>query len=386
MQAELTPAPAAGGVYIHFPFCIRKCRYCDFYSITEISLVPSFLQALETEIGLRKDPQLAFDTLYFGGGTPSLLAPEQTARVIEQVGRAYRLSGDAEVTLEANPGSVDFSRISRFRAAGVNRVNIGVQSFSDRNLRFLGRIHTAAEAMGTLESCRRAGFDNIGIDLIYGLPEQSDADWLADMSRAVSFRPQHLSCYMLTYEAGTPLDRLRCRKQVRPLSDQRVASLFRATVDYLAQNGYLHYEISNFAASRRHMSRHNRKYWNFLPYMGLGPAAHSYQPPVRRWNRADVAAYLRSLSENRLPPAGEEVLTRRQEMIEAVYLGLRQTDGMSLPVFKGRFGQDFKEIFAGRLNDLQEDGLLRTTAERCALTPEGMLFLDTVAGRLVLEL
>ena len=335
---------------------------------------------------LTEGPLTPYDSLYLGGGTPSLLDPFQVARIIERISRSYRMLSGAEVTLEVNPGTVDLARISGYRTAGVNRVNIGIQSFSDQKLRFLGRIHTAREAARTIAWARRARFDSIGIDLIFGLPDQSEADWLADLEQAVAYRPEHLSCYMLTYEDGTPLDRLRRQNRVRPLAEERVAALFQLTIAFLSRNGYHHYEVSNFAAADRYKSRHNCKYWNFLPYVGLGPSAHSYLPPVRRWNGADVTGYIRDISDGKQPLAGEETLTRRQEMIEAVYLGLRQTEGVSLFRFQKRFGEDFRKVFAGCLPELAQDGLIRIASERCALTRQGMLFLDTVAGRLVAEL
>ncbi len=385
MQEALNPPPGAGGVYVHIPFCLRKCPYCDFFSTTDLSLADPFLLALEKEMGLAGDRSFPCDSLYLGGGTPSLLDPSQAARILDGAARSYRLLDGAEVTLEANPGTVDFARIAGYRAAGFNRINVGVQSFDGRRLGFLGRIHTARDATRTLEWARRAGFDNVGLDLIYGLPGQTEAEWRDDLEQALSWSPEHLSCYMLTYEKGTPLDRLRRRNRVRPLEEGRVAGLFRFTVNHLARRGYHHYEISNFARAPRLRSRHNRKYWNFQPYVGLGPSAHSYLPPVRRWNRPDVGAYIRDLEGGRRPASGEETLTRRQEMIEALYLGLRQTGGISLAGFSGRFGAGFEEVFPDGLPALMRDGLVRIDAGRCALTLEGMLFLDAVAARLAAE-
>lgn len=378
--------PDAGGIYIHIPFCLQKCPYCDFFSVTDRSLVPPFLDAVLHEMDLTSDRHTPFDSLYLGGGTPSILDPEQVARLLAGAHRSYRLLADAETTLEVNPGSVDLERVRGFREAGVNRINIGVQSFRNENLRFLGRIHSAEEAVRTLDRARRAGFDNVGMDLMYGLPDQTEADWLFDLEQAVAQRPEHLSCYMLSYESGTPLERLRKQNRVKPLGDDRVGALFQATIAFLGERGYRHYEVSNFASSSRALSRHNRKYWNFSAYIGLGPSAHSYLPPLRRWNHADVKEYIRELEEGNLPVAGEEKLTRKQGMIEAVYLGLRQTDGMSFDRFEKRFGEDFGQVFGSTLTGLVEEGLICVTSARCTLTLQGMLFLDTVAARLVSEL
>jgi len=370
------------GIYIHVPFCLRKCRYCDFYSVTELNQRDAFVAALRREIELALDPG-PVDSLYFGGGTPSLLDPEQVAAILSAAQVRFSFLPNVEVTLEANPGTVDNATLTGFKAAGVNRLNLGIQSFEDRQLTFLGRIHTAIEALQSTEAARSAGFTNLGLDLIYGLPGQSEADLVQDVEKAVAFQPEHLSCYLLTYENGTPLDKERELGRVVPLSEKEAASRFMELRKLLEASGYGQYEISNFARSEQYRSRHNSKYWNFIPYIGLGPAAHSFIEPVRYWNHRELSAYLADLEKGQLPVRAKESLTPSQLMIEAIYLGLRQTRGISIPDFNQKFAVDFQQFFQKVLSDTGLNELLATEGEYCRLTPRGMLVMDTVVGRFV---
>jgi len=370
------------GIYIHVPFCVTRCRYCDFYSQTDLSLRGAFVDALVREIELGPDPGPA-DSLYFGGGTPSLLEPTQIARIIRSIRTRFTLSPDAEITLEANPGTVDERRLPDFRVAGVNRLNLGIQSFDDDNLAFLGRIHTAAEASRAVEAARAAGFNNLGLDLIYGLPGQTATDLQKDLGKATAFNPEHLSCYLLTYEKGTLLDKQREQGAVAPLAENTTADLFLVNRDFLDRLGYGQYEISNFTRSDQYRSRHNCKYWTFAPYIGLGPAAHSFLAPVRYWNHRDLGVYLAELEKGRLPIKAKETLTVNQQMIEAVYLGLRQNRGIPIADFNQRFSADFRTLFEPVLSDPLLDKLLELDADFCRLTPQGMLVMDTIVARFV---
>jgi oxygen-independent coproporphyrinogen-3 oxidase len=271
-----------------------------------------------------------------------------------------------------------------FRAAGINRLNLGIQSFNDRNLVFLGRIHDAATARRALTAARAAGFENIGLDLIYGLPGQEPANWRADLHAALETAPSHLSGYMLTYAPGTPLEADRIAGRIRPLSEAAVADLFDITVDVLTENGFVHYEIANFARAGNPpaWSRHNRKYWNQAPYLGFGPGAHSYDGRVRYWNDADLDAYRQALESGHPPPGGEEILTREQRMIEALFLGLRQTAGIDIQEFETRFAVQFVELFGPALTDLAGMGLATLEKGFCRLTRSGLLVADAAAARL----
>lgn len=370
------------GIYIHVPFCVRKCRYCDFYSTTDLARRRAFVDALIHEIEIAPDPGTA-DSLYLGGGTPAVLDPAQVARIIAAARARFVFRSDTEITLEANPGTVDKKILSGFKAAGVSRLNLGIQSFDDHNLDFLGRIHTGRESVRAIEAARAAGFENLGLDLIYGLPGQTAQNLSRDLEQAAAFNPEHLSCYLLTYEKGTQLEIDREKGTVLPLSESRAADLFVLTRDRLDQLGYTRYEISSFARSQAYQSRHNRKYWNFAPYIGLGPAAHSFLAPERYWNHRDLDKYLADLGNGHQPVAAREVLDNSQQMIEAIYLGLRQTRGIPIPDFKERFAVEFETLFQPVLTDSGLRQLVEIRDGFCRLTLKGMLVMDTVVARLV---
>ena len=283
-------------------------------------------------------------------------------------------------------------RLEGYRRSGVNRINIGVQSFTDKNLGFLGRIHSAKEAALAVLQARKTGFDNIGLDLIYGIPEQTRTSWENDLEIAAGYEPEHLSCYMLTYEPGTPMERRLKQGLFRPLSDSRLGRLFQTTIDYLENRGYGQYEISNFARNRprnipgrcrRNRSRHNQKYWSFAPYLGLGPSAHSFEKPSRWWNHRSVSRYISDIEAGRKPISGKETLTRQDRIIEAIYLGLRKTEGIDIDRFDLEFGIGFQKTFGPVLEHLRDAGQLTIENGRCALTRKGMLFLDSIASMLV---
>lgn len=378
------------GLYVHIPFCINKCPYCDFYSITDLSLKSEFMGALMQEMQLTRNDALQFDTLYMGGGTPSVLDAKNIGQIIENAHQSYEILDNAEITLEVNPGTITTEQLEAYRHTGVNRIIIGVQSFDQANLHFLGRIHTSTDANLAVKWTREAGFENIGLDLIYGLPEQTIESWLMDLRHAVEAEPQHLSCYMLTCEPGTPLDKNRQEGRFQPLSERQVSELFETTLSFLSSHGYVQYEISNFALARSdristqnsepNQSRHNQKYWSFVPYIGLGPSAHSFIELQRCWNHPSVKKYIHKLAAGRLPLEGKETLSLKQLMIEAVYLGLRQTKGISVDDFDKKFGVSFKAMFGEITTSLEEKGLIKYYQNRCALTPRGMLFLDSIAA------
>ncbi len=376
-----------GGLYIHIPFCVHKCAYCDFYSVSDLNLKPAFLKALSAEIAATEAGHLAFDTVYFGGGTPSILDPVEVEAIIDQLNARFRLAGPVEVTLEANPGTVDPDRLKGFRSAGVTRLNLGVQSFREENLRLLGRIHSAGQAHDAVAAARRAGFGDIGLDLIYGLPGQTMGAWTMDIESALAYDPEHLACYMLSVEPGTPLAEDERLGHFRPAPEEATAGLFLATSERLTRRGYHHYEISNFARGASsggdaRVSRHNSKYWAYASYLGFGPAAHSFRAPRRFWNRRDVRRYIAELQAGRRPPGGEEFLSADQQMLEVVMLGLRTSAGIDRTDFRARFGRDFNERYGAAADELAGRGLLTLENGRCAPTRQGMLFLNTVVALL----
>lgn len=371
------------GIYVHIPFCQSKCRYCDFYSITDTGLIPAYLEALRKEMELSGEPASKADTLYIGGGTPSLLHYKQIGKIVDWTAQHFNLDASAEMTLEVNPATANARDLQDYAAFGFNRLNIGVQSFNDTNLSLLGRRHSADQAVSSVQAAVKAGFTNIGLDLIYGLPDQTPSSWKNDLLQAIRLGPKHLSCYILSYEPHTPLDNDRKSGRIVPLSDLRTADLFRMTHDFLGAAGYEHYEISNFAQGVNRRSVHNQKYWNFAPYIGLGPAAHSCRLPYRWWNHESLKAYLADLEHNRLPVAEKEALNDEQQLIEGLYLGLRQADGIELAAFQNRYQIDFRLYFHTALDRFEAEQWIELDAQRCRLTLEGMLFLDRIVDDLV---
>jgi len=374
-----------GGIYVHIPFCQKKCPYCDFYSITDLSLKHRFLRALLGELERSRPEFLYFDTLYIGGGTPSVFDADQIRQVIETVWRHFDVLPGAELTMEVNPGATTLEQLTGYIDAGINRLNIGVQSFQDPNLNFLGRIHSANDAILAYEGARRAGFDNVGIDLIYGLAKQTQDNWLIDLKSAVTLEPDHLSCYMLTYEPGTIFHQNWQSGTLQPLDDRRLKELFDLTIAYLETQGYVQYEISNFARELGgngppKRSRHNLKYWSLTPYLGFGPSAHSFVEPKRYWNYSDVRRYISEIEAARLPVADEEVLSTEQLMMEVIFLSLRTIAGIDLDGFNHRFGMDFLDTFEETINDLEKRDLLRMVRNRCALTRKGLAFCDRITS------
>ncbi len=372
-----------GGIYVHIPFCVKKCPYCDFYSITDTSLTQRFISAVFREMNITCNLPFKFDTLYIGGGTPSVLETKLITRIIETASDLYKLPPDSEITIEVNPGTVKPEKLWKYRDAGVNRISIGVQSFQEENLNFLGRMHTAKDADLAIRWAQDAGFKNIGLDLIYGIVGQTRKSWLCDLAKAVSYKPEHLSCYMLTYESGTPIERDRQKGLFKPMNEGKVGGLFTTTVEFLAGKGYAQYEISNFARTKNLRSRHNQKYWSFTQYIGLGPSAHSFLDPRRYWNKASVMEYIKDLAESRLAIDEQEVLGREQMMTESIFLGLRRADGIDVSEFNSRFDENFFKIFGKQIDDFKKKGLIVTNQTSCALTVKGMLFLDSIASRLV---
>jgi oxygen-independent coproporphyrinogen III oxidase len=373
---------ALPGLYIHIPFCIRKCAYCAFSSVTNLTLIHDFLAALRREMSLNKGVHREFDTVYIGGGTPSVLAAADLERLIDDIRTAFTITSDAEITLEANPGDITAGLLATLRSAGVNRLNIGCQSFDDKTLAFLGRRHQTRQALEAIRLARDAGFDNLGIDLIYGLPGPSEntfAIWLDTLRTTLSFHPEHLSCYQLTLEADTPIAALREEGKIAFPDNDLQARYFFRTSETLEEAGYEHYEVSNFARGDRFHSRHNSKYWDHSPYLGLGPAAHSFDGWQRRWNHRSLGAYLKDLTAGKTPVADSELLTDEQLRMEALFLGFRTRRGIHLDEFKTRYGQDLLAEKGEILRKLTEDSLVEIRDGFLKPTRAGMAVADSLA-------
>ncbi len=338
------------GVYIHIPFCDIRCGYCDFFTVADQrEKMPEYLDALLREIDITSaQPQWRqerFATLYFGGGTPSLLTPDQLARIIAAVSAHFHLTADPEVTLETNPTTVDRAKLAAFRDAGINRLSLGVQSFHEHELKFLDRDHSVAESVAAFEAARAAGFDNVSFDLIYTLPGQTLAQWQATLDHTTELGPEHISAYTLTYEKGTPLFRQLQSGSFRVSPEEKQRQMQLTTIECLHARGFEQYEVSNFSRPGVH-SRHNQKYWDNSPYLGLGASAHSYRDDRRYWNVRSISGYLDALRDARFPVAGEDVLGRDEIEFETVYLGLRQNRGVHLLSFEQRTGQSLFARYA----------------------------------------
>ena len=373
----------AGGIYIHVPFCVKKCAYCDFYSCTALNQIPEYVDALIDEMNMAPAFSFHADTIYLGGGTPSLLEPTQIHRLIDATCKRFSVASHPEITIEANPGTVNFQKLAGYRKAGVNRINIGVQSFSDPALEFLSRIHSSADAICAVETARSAGFDNIGLDLIYGLPGQNKRSWQSDLQAATRLAPQHLSCYMLTYEPGTQMENNLINGRFRSLPDTTVGALFELTVGYLKSEGFDQYEVSNFSTSFQTRSRHNQKYWTHAPYLGFGPSAHSLMEKRRFWNVRYLEPYLHKIGQGTPPLEETEELTRRQLLMETLYLRLRCADGISIAAFEREFNIEFRQFFSTVIAGYEAEGILDIAGNQCRLTQKGMLFADGVAARFI---
>ena len=374
------------GLYIHVPFCRTKCPYCDFYSCTDLHFVHDFTAALEKELLLYCESFPAVDTVYLGGGTPTALPDDALAAIMAMVRSHVAVSPDAEITIEANPNDLSRERVAHLRSLGFNRLSIGVQSFDDKELHFLGRRHTADEARRSIDFAREAGFENISIDLMYALPGQSSDGWTATLEQALRFSPEHLSCYQLTIKEGTPFFDFHQMGAFQLCAEKAEAELFMATSAFLAERGYGHYEVSNFTRSEKFQARHNSKYWRHAPYLGLGPAAHSFDGRRRWWNVRSVEGYINKLvavpdeaqvawSEKTMPVEGFELLSDDQLRTEALMLGLRTRRGIALEQVLS-----FPHASA-TLQRLQADGLLIVSGNRVTPTTHGLLVADSLALR-----
>jgi oxygen-independent coproporphyrinogen-3 oxidase len=367
------------GLYIHIPFCRTKCHYCGFYSTTALARVPDFLQAVGKEMDIYRGDFGTFDTIYIGGGTPSVLSVKDLGTILDCIADKFNVSPQAEITLEANPGDVSLKLLQDYRRLEINRLNLGIQSFDDDALNFLGRRHSCEQSILAIELARKAGFDNLGLDLIYGLPGQSLAGWLDTLRQALSFLPSHLSCYQLTMEPKTPLGIRHLKGEISLPAAEMLADFFFLTATALEQAGYLHYEVSNFARDAASLSKHNQKYWRHTPYLGLGPAAHSFCNNKRWGNHRDLARYINDLKSNAKPIDTEEMLTPEELRLEALFLGLRTKKGIDLDNFRERYGCDLLTEKKATIAHLTDEGLLEIRGGCLRPTPAGMAVADSLA-------
>jgi oxygen-independent coproporphyrinogen-3 oxidase len=379
------------GVYLHIPFCRSRCSYCDFATgMYEAELAERYVRALAKEIGNWNEIEspIAVDTVYFGGGTPSLLTPAQIERILKVVRGRFEILDGAEVTMEMNPASVSSSeelsnqKLREFRQLGINRASFGAQTFDDRELKQLGRTHTSTDIPTTFVRLREAGFENINFDLIAGLPGQTLAGWKRNLDLALKLRPGHLSLYLLDVHEGTPLaDQIRSGMRPKP-DDDLAGEMYQVMLDNVCAAGYQHYEISNFCLPGLE-SRHNTKYWSGAAYYGFGCSAHSYDGWRRRWaNERDVAKYV-DLIENLGSPVVERTdLNEEDARSESIFLGLRLMRGVDLETYQTRFGSDLRDQYYADLNRLIDAGLIEIDEGLMRLTKRGALLSNEVFAAL----
>ncbi|HEV2913983.1 MAG TPA: radical SAM family heme chaperone HemW [Pyrinomonadaceae bacterium] len=372
------------GIYIHIPFCRSRCSYCDFATgAYEGALVARYVDALCSEIAGFDTPAASetpeIDTIYLGGGTPSLLNGAQAERILAAVDARFSVADEREVTMEMNPGTVTLEGLREFRRLGINRASFGAQTFDDRELRRLGRQHTADDVRRTISDLRRAGFDNVSFDLIAGLPRQTLRAWARNLDEALALRPEHLSLYLLEVHEGTPLAAQISRGAEPRPDDDTAALMYRLMIDRACSEGYEHYEISNLCLPGRE-SRHNTKYWLGAPVYGFGCSAHSYDGGLRRWaNERDAARYTSLVEAGETPVAEITELDESDARSEAVFLGLRLLRrGISLSEYRARFGADLRAEHRADLERLSEAGLISLEDERLRLTGHGALLSNEV--------
>jgi oxygen-independent coproporphyrinogen-3 oxidase len=376
----------AFSLYVHVPYCQAKCPYCDFNSHAAKSWPEDrYTSALIAEMQHRSSIATfngdQIKTIFFGGGTPSLFAPSSIGRIIDAANQAFGIERDAEITLEANPGTVDAGKLAGFRHAGVTRISFGAQSFKPELLRFLGRIHSADETREAAVAAHRAGFDRLNLDLIFAVPGQTLDDVASDIAEAAALEPDHISAYNLTFEEGTAFFTDLKRNRIRPLSETTQAAMYALVREEIPRRGYPMYEISNYAEPG-HEARHNLTYWRAESYLGLGAGAHSFARDGvgghRWWNEKLPTRYVDQVATRGTAETGGEAIDARTAQSEFVFLNLRLRDGFDPRQFEARFGQHFHHVFGGIARRLADDGLLSMTCQRVSLTDRGLEMADSV--------
>ena len=349
----------SAGIYLHIPFCIVKCPYCDFYSIEsekeDFDNREVFVNALIAEIKNGSLIETGISTIYFGGGTPSMLEGEQVDRILSCLRDNFDLINDAEITLELNPGEIDLERLEQYKESGVNRISMGAQSFQLEELKTLGRIHRPEDVFTAAEMIVQAGIDNFNIDLIYGVPGQTLESIEENVLSAVKLKPNHISVYSLTYEKGTPFYSMKLQGTLKPVDENLEQAMSERVLGILRDAGYSRYEISNYSLEGFE-SKHNSSYWNGSPYYSFGPSAHSFDGNRRWWNIRDVSSYVDKINSNESPIAGKESLDKEQLIFERIFLKLRTSSGLNIPSFETEFELKFSEKFKKQLIEIDKMG------------------------------
>jgi oxygen-independent coproporphyrinogen-3 oxidase len=373
------------GLYLHVPFCARVCPYCDFAVRTgDAARRKRYVDHLLAEIELYADSPLCFDTIYFGGGTPSSLEPEDLARIVDTLRARLRFADETRTFIEVNPEDVSPGTTAAWKQLGVDTISLGIQSLDRDRLSFLGRQHGPDDVRGSIETARSTGFQTVSIDLIYGMPDQTPADWRVELDRALELEPDHISCYQLTIHQRTRFGLLEKRGKLTQLPSDEQADLFELTHRHLNGAGLQGYEVSQFAVSPEHHSRHNIKYWNHTPYLGLGPSAHSFDGRRRWWNIRRTDSWQSRIREERRPVESFETLDKQALVLESLMMGFRTYAGVDLARVSSRWGVDLVAANRPLIERLQTQGLLRLDRDRLVPTLGGLAVADSLASQFVL--
>ncbi len=370
------------GIYIHIPFCIRKCHYCSFNSVdNQQGLIETYISALLKEIESRSSDikQYKAKSIYIGGGTPTILNPAHLNMILDSCRRHLNMQDNIEITIEVNPKTVDKDKLLELKSAGFNRISIGIQSFNDDELKLLGRQYNSADVISAFKAARDANFDNISIDLIYGIPNQKKEDWEDTLGKAIKLDPEHISIYSLSIEKGALFDKYVTEDKLLPLSDDEAADMYYTAYTKLKEAGYMPYEISNFSKPG-YFSRHNQIYWNNEEYIGIGAGAYSYINKNRSWNISDISKYIEMNGD---AIEGQEALKTVQILAETIMVRLRTIDGIDIGRLNSMFKIDFLIQYKEKISKLTDAGLIEIVDNHLKLTRKGILLMNEVAVEFV---
>lgn len=370
------------GIYIHIPFCKQACHYCNFHFSTSLGQKEKMVEAIEKEIKLveLKPDTAKISTIYFGGGTPSILIIDELRIIFQALQNRFVFSNDIEITLEANPDDITDEKLKQWKTFGIDRLSVGIQSFKEEELKWMNRSHNAAESLLSIDKIKAAGFTNFSVDLIYGSPILGDDDWKKNVNMVIQKDIPHISCYALTVEPKTALEKMIAQHKKEPVDTEKQARQFLLLMDWMEQSGYEHYEISNFAKPGMR-SKHNSSYWLGESYYAFGPAAHAFNGKSRRWNVANNSLYIQSLQKG-IIPFEEEILTETQQLNEYIMTSLRTMEGLDLDQVSNIFGEEKSNTIKAAGSRYESTGKIKAVNNKLILTKEGKLFADGIAADL----
>ena len=372
------------GIYIHIPFCKKKCHYCNFYSTPSVKHRDKMMPALLEELNLQKNYlDETIDSIYFGGGTPSLLSGDEINRILDRIQHNFAVSPQPEITLEANPDDINLAKVKELRSTIINRVSLGVQSFFADDLLYLNRLHAASQSEYAIKSLQDSGYSNLSIDLIYGIPTLDMASWKENLLKTIQLDIPHLSAYALTVEPNTNLQVLIHKRKLADVSDENSAQQFRYLMQFMQDKNFEHYEVSNFCLPT-FQSKHNASYWAGIPYLGVGPSAHSYDCASRQWNCSNLAEYVEKIDSHKVPFT-KEVLSPINTYNEYIMTALRTNKGINFAELARLFSENHLSDFNQLLSKYKDSPLLTISADSVSLTDEGFLFADRISSEFFLS-